>query len=378
MPDKWSAVGSGGLLPAAKDPERVSFPRLILLLALVYPALLLYGSLFPLSGWANSGVHPLAFVGAQFPRYWTVLDLLANLALYVPLGFFWVLLLLGQRHLQKLWWIAAFVALAMSFGVEVTQNWLPSRVSSNLDLVCNGFGALVGVLLARLYGHHWLGRLHFWMTRWIVLDASGELGLLLLALWFVGQWVPEGAAFVSGDWRELWVSWPPDWAPRFGEIAAVRLESASVAAFLLTVGLMLREILNCRRRQCLSVILLFFLCAVTTRAIAAAFMVKTAAAFNWLTFGAEIGLIAGAVLLIPAIFVPATVRRWLALLALLFGTLSINLAGENPYLQSAVPPGSGGAFQNFAGLTELVAVLWPLAALVWWASRLRRSSIMAG
>lgn len=359
-------------------PRGLPFSRLIGLLALIYPALLLYGSLFPLLGWTDSGVRPLAFLGAPFPRYWTLLDLLANLGLYLPLGFFWTIWLRGSPHLQRFWWCATLAAVALSFGVEVTQNWLPSRVASNIDLLCNALGALTGALLARYFGPRWLAAVDTWAARWLIVDASGELGLLLLVLWFVGQWVPEGALFVSGDWRAVWTGWPPDWAPSFGETAAVRLESAAVACYLLVVGLMLRELLFGQRRQRLAGVFLFFVCAVTARAIAAAFMVRPAAAFDWLTFGAESGLLAGSLMLVFAFYMPARLRCWMAVVALLCGTLAINLAGPNPYGLSVLPPGSGGSFTNFAGLTELVAVLWPLAALVWWVSRLRRSPIMAG
>lgn len=354
------------------------FARLIGLLALVYPALLLYGSLFPLFGWTDSGLRPLAFIGWSFPRYWTVLDLIANVGLYLPLGFLWAIWLIGRPGLQKIWWIATLAGVAMSLGVEVTQNWLPNRVPSNLDLVCNVLGAAIGVLLARYRGLRWLARLQVWANRWLIIDASGELGVLLLILWFVGQWVPDGAAFVSGDWRAVWTSWPPDWAPRFGETAAVRLEAAAVAAYLLAVGLMLRELLRGERWRSLAVVCLFFLSAATARAISAAVMVRPAVAFDWLTFGADSGLLAGTLVLVAACYLPARLRCWMALLALIGGTLAINLAGPNPYGLSLLPPTSGSAFTNFAGLTALIAVLWPLAALVWWAGRLRRSPIMAG
>ena len=352
------------------------FGRLIGLLALVYPALLLYGSLFPLLGWTATGVAPLAFLSAPMPRYWTLLDMFANLGLYLPLGFVWTLWLLGRRNLQKIWWIAALLAVAMSLGIEVTQNWLPTRVPSSLDLACNTLGAVVGAILARRWGHRWLTALANWASAWVSVDASGQLGLLLLGLWCVGQWVPDGAVFVAGDWRALWTAWPPDWAPRFGEASAPRLEAVAVAGYQLAVGLMLRELLVCGRRQGLAVACLFFFGAVTTRAIAATFMVGVAAAFDWLTFGAQSGLVAGALLLIPAFFLPATARRWTAATGLLCATLAINLAGPNPYGVTALPPGSGGAFYNFAGLTELVAVLWPAGALFWWIGRLRRSPIM--
>lgn len=346
--------------------------RLSGLLALVYPALLVYGSLFPLTGWRDAGVEPLAFLLAPLPRYWTVLDLIANLGLYLPLGFLWALGLLRWPVLQKIWWLAVLPAIALSFGVEVVQNWLPARVPSNLDLACNALGALIGVVLARWRGETWMNTLHDWVGAWLRLDRSTELGLVLLVLWFVGQWVPEGPVFVSGDWRALWTSWPPDWAPRFSEAAAPALEAVAVAGHLLAVGLLLRELLRGSRVQGLAVACLFFLCAATTRAVAAAFVVRTAAAFDWLTVGAEQGLIVGSLLLLPAFFLPDRPRRWFAVASLVVATLAINLASTNPYRDSALPPEAGSAFTNFVGLTELVAVLWPLVALFWWAGRLRR------
>ncbi|HET6718963.1 MAG TPA: VanZ family protein [Rhodocyclaceae bacterium] len=352
--------------------------RLSGLLALVYPALLLYGSLFPLAGWRDSGVAPLAFLNAPFPRYWTVLDLLVNVGLYLPLGFLWALWLLRWRWLQKIWWIATVPAVALSLGVEVVQNWLPTRVPSNLDLLCNGLGGLVGVLLARRWGDAWMAALQYRIGRWLQLDRSAELGVLLLGLWLVGQWVPAGPVFVSGDWRGVWTAWAADAAPPFSEAAALRLEVVAVAGHLLAVGLMLRELMHGSRWQGLANVCLFFLSAATARAVAAAFMVRTAAAFDWLTVGAQHGLIVGSLLLLPAFFLPDRWRRRLAIAALPLATLAINLAGPNPSGLSVLPPEAGGAFSNFVGLTELVALLWPLAALFWWLSRLRRSPIMAG
>ena len=354
------------------------FVRLSGQLALVYPALLIYGSLFPLTGWRDSGTPPLVFLSAPFPRYWTVIDLLANVGLYLPLGFFWALWLLRWPVLKKIWWIAALPAAALSLGVEVTQNWLPARVPSNIDLVCNVLGGVIGVMLARCQGERWMATLHQWIGGWIKLDRSAELGVLLLGLWLVGQWVPDGPAFVSGDWRALWTSWPPDWAPDFSESAGPTLEAIAVAGHLLAVGMMLRELMGGSRWQGLANAALFFLGAATARALAAAFMVRTAVAFDWLTVGAQQGLIVGGLLLIPVFFLPDQVRRWLAVLTLLLATLAVNLAGPNPYGLSALAPDAGGAFSNFFGLTELVAVIWPLAALLWWISRMRRSPIIAG
>ena len=44
--------------------------------------------------------------------------------------------------------ITVLAAGVMSLGIEVLQGWLPSRVPSNLDLLCNLIGAAGGVAVA--------------------------------------------------------------------------------------------------------------------------------------------------------------------------------------------------------------------------------------
>lgn len=79
------------------------------------------------------------------PRYWTAFDLATNVLAYLPFGF------LGAAILrQRLGPLAAWLlAVALGFGLELTQNYLPNRVPSSLDLACNAGGAL----LARQPGH---------------------------------------------------------------------------------------------------------------------------------------------------------------------------------------------------------------------------------
>ena len=57
-------------------------------LALAWLGLVVYGSLHPFAGWRDTGVSPFAFLEGGWPRYWTVFDLAANVAVYLPLGFF--------------------------------------------------------------------------------------------------------------------------------------------------------------------------------------------------------------------------------------------------------------------------------------------------
>ncbi len=71
------------------------------------------------------------------------LEFLANIALFVPIGMF-LLLLFGNR----LWWVAVAASFAMTIAIETVQRVIPGRVSDERDLLANGIGALIGVLVA--------------------------------------------------------------------------------------------------------------------------------------------------------------------------------------------------------------------------------------
>jgi glycopeptide antibiotics resistance protein len=73
-------------------------------------------------------------------------EFMANVVLFVPMGVF-VVLLLGRR----LWWAGIFAGVLASCWIELAQGiWLSDRVSDPRDLVSNGLGTLLGVLLALL------------------------------------------------------------------------------------------------------------------------------------------------------------------------------------------------------------------------------------
>lgn len=71
------------------------------------------------------------------------LEFLANIALFVPVGMF-LLLLFGTR----LWWVALTASFAMTAFIEFAQRSIPGRVPDERDLLANGLGALIGVLIA--------------------------------------------------------------------------------------------------------------------------------------------------------------------------------------------------------------------------------------
>lgn len=71
------------------------------------------------------------------------LEFLANIALFVPVGMF-LLLLFGTR----LWWVALTASFGMTTFIELAQRSIPGRVPDERDLVANGLGAVIGVLVA--------------------------------------------------------------------------------------------------------------------------------------------------------------------------------------------------------------------------------------
>ncbi|GEM_PF-28155 len=341
-------------------------------LALAWLGLIVYGSLHPFSGWRDTGVSPFVFLGAAWPRYWTAFDLLANVAVYLPLGFFMALAFsrLPWRYTAPI--LAALLCAAISFGLETTQTWLPSRVPSNLDFVCNAIGGLLGAVLALVTGPRIFVRLAALQQRLVAPIPHAEMGLTLLGLWLLVPLSPETLLFGAGDFRH-WFDWPgvlPFDAERF-----VVIEASVAALNALAIGLIVR--LLCARLFAACLIApLFLVLGLTVRTLAAAILIGPGEALAWLTAGARYGLIASALLLCLTIWLPARPRLILILLALAAGTLLVNLAPPNPYSITALATWRQGHFLNFNGLTRVAATLWPFLVLPFLLLAARRPPIM--
>jgi VanZ family protein len=118
--------------------------RWIVLVAIVaYLALVAVATLGPPS--IAGGVFDLVVRltgGAMSPRS---LEFAANIAMFVPLGFLFVLFL-GPRQ----WAWALVVGALLTLGIEGVQMVIPGRVPDVRDLIANGSGAVVGVVLGYL------------------------------------------------------------------------------------------------------------------------------------------------------------------------------------------------------------------------------------
>jgi glycopeptide antibiotics resistance protein len=155
--------------------------------AAVFTAFAVYGSLVPLNYTSISLSDavdrfrqiPFLQLGVQSRADWV-----ANVLLFVPLGFFW----LGTMSLDRPRWQAVLLApavlqwgAALAVGLEFTQLWFPDRTVSQNDIAAESLGTLVGVCVWIAVGQpvaEWLRTL--WNLR------PTKLFEWLLQLYFAG------------------------------------------------------------------------------------------------------------------------------------------------------------------------------------------------
>ena len=116
----------------------------------VYLGLLAWATLTPQSAPASTNLlWSLARIFGRFDAtQWLtfmVLEFLANIALFVPLGLFFVLLFGRNR-----WWLAILIGIALTVLIEYAQQFISGRISDPRDLVSNSLGAVIGTILGLL------------------------------------------------------------------------------------------------------------------------------------------------------------------------------------------------------------------------------------
>lgn len=336
-------------------------PRLPRYLAASCALLIAYACLYPFTGWQASGLPLLDYLDAPWPKYLRVEDMIVNVLGYIPFGFVLVAALPRRWHPLAAMLAATLLGSLFSFAIETTQNFLPTRVSSNLDIGCNALGTLIGALAGALVGRRLFDSGHgiqYWRTRIIVPGRTGDVGLILLALWLLAQAMPDSALFSAGDLRRLLsLPTPMPFQPR----PFFTLEAAMVATGLFAIGLFARCMMRAAR---IWPVLALLVLGIATKSVATTMFVSPGDAWLWLTPGTRNGLIAGAVLLLPALMLPRVLQHALAGMALLGTATLANLLPENPYLAGA-PRLVSGTFENFHGLMRLLSGAWPFLALAW-------------
>ena len=323
--------------------------------------LAIYGSLYPFAGWRDSGVSPLLFLTAAWPRYFTGFDLTANTLAYLPIGFLWATVLSTRLPAFAAFCVAALLGAALSGSLEIAQHFLHSRVPSNLDLAMNSLGVLLGAAAGMRWGAHLLdgGRLHNWRNQRFLGGSTGDYGLLLVMLWLLTQLNPETFLFGNGNLRGL-IGLPA--AIDFEASRFFEMEMMTVAAQTLAIAL-IGSRLAANHPVLLPLALLG--AALAVKSFALMLLMQSVQGFAWITPGTLGGLLIGMVLWAGALRLAPAERQPLAALALMLATVLANLMPDNPYLENTLRVWQQGHFLNFNGLTRLASSLWPFLALPW-------------
>jgi VanZ family protein len=340
--------------------QRTFLPHI---LAILYGLAIAYASLQPFAPWIPPPPGTPFWVLAPWPPKWTRFDVVANVIAYVPFGAFVALI---PRRASPLFrtGIALATGAALSFGMETLQMFLPMRDASLVDLLSNSGGALAGGLLGGTLvraqrTRHMLSSAR---ERAFLESRLGDVGIALLALWLTAQLNPGIALFAVNYEPGLH---PPALAIA-PDIAGTMLDAAQSAFQLIGVGLFLALLLR-DRRYVGGALLLLIGVAFMIKGVAAWLLLKPAAWEAWLKPGVAIGIAAGSLGLLLAVFLPRPAQVAACAIALL-SSLLLPLAGND--LASAPAPLTlfnwrYGHLLNFNGLTHTVLLIWPIAAAAW-------------
>ena len=141
--------------------------------------IILWGSLYPLIFVPRHDIGGAlgAFIDSVHDQPSSRGDILANIALYAPLGFFLALALSRPLGLVLSVIVITLFALMLSTSIELTQFYIPGRYTSVYDAANNTLGGFLGALIGGLVG----GRVRFPLLRNFTADP---VAALILAAFF--------------------------------------------------------------------------------------------------------------------------------------------------------------------------------------------------
>lgn len=338
--------------------------RLMWLLAGAYALVVCYASLQPFTGWRTPPEDLRGFLSAPWPRYITVVDVTLNIIAYLPLGFLTATAARSRHGAGGAVLFALFGCAVLSITMEALQLFNPMRVASNIDVMTNTLGALIGSMAAPLFAPS--RRLGVALTRfrnaWFAPGPLPDVALVIFALWVVAQLNPVTALFGTGNVRNTFDL--PAWfqhTPRLFVSTEALVVSLNLLALGLLAGVFTRE-----RGQSYALVGMMVGAGLVVKTGAAVLYSKPAGPLAHLTPGVLLGMGCGIAILYPLLKLP---RRLLATagIACLLGALAIvNLGPDNPYQN--MPPqimiGSTSHVVNLSDMTRALSEIWPVFAIV--------------
>jgi VanZ family protein len=355
------------------EEPRITETRLRLRAWLIfgYTLFIMYGSLSPFVGWREPGFDFLDVLRTPLQFTYTAFDAVINLLSYLPLG-----LLVGLTARSRFGTPTSVIfglcaGVLLSACMEYLQMYLPTRVSSNMDILTNSSGALLGALLA-VSMTSWTGlfsRITRWRNDLFRHGKEMDFGLALLALWMFGQINPSlpmlGNVFISGVASQPFVTPPP--APFNG------WESSVVTLNLLMLGTLTLTLLRVPRHIVMALLVILSTVALA-KFITAALLLKSWALLLWINSEAVFGMMLGILLLFAALWLPLSVVIGFGAAASLCDFVMVNFVfGNNsPSAAMSIYHWHYGHLLNYNGLAQTITLVFPLLLLfhLWRARKL--------
>ena len=342
---------------------------------MAYLLLIIYASWFPFTGWRDTGVAPLAFLNLVKQRYFTGFDVGVNIVGYIPFGL--LLVLSFYPRVRGVWAVllAALIGIFTTGVMETVQNFLPSRVPSNLDFVTNAGGALLGAVLGALWAPGLLDRSRLFKLRqrWFAPHASQ--GLVLVAMWPLAQIYPQSYLFGHGQVLPIVSGWLSSWFDTEIDLVAMLrpgvtmsveqywLSETIITACGMTGAALTLLCLTRRGAPRMLLVLALLGTGLLVKTLASSLFFAPDNALLWATPGAEGGFLIGLIMLAGLAFAPQVAQRRLAVVTLVLSLIVVNTIPANPYFVSTIQAWQQGKFLNFNGAAQFLGMAWPIFAL---------------
>ena len=167
----------------------------------LYTLFIIYGSLFPLSGWRIPWVSLLDSWRFAAGDHLSRSDLITNFLGYIPLGFLLCSVLSDRFRRFVLIALTVIIGTSLSFCMEYCQLYLPDRTSSLFDLLFNIFGVLSGGFLychlkkGMSFGH----TIRLWRDACFHEGWVADIGIAVVVAWSATQLIPFIPTFDVGE-----------------------------------------------------------------------------------------------------------------------------------------------------------------------------------
>lgn len=368
-------------MPDAEPPSTARHLSSAVPLAVLFAGLVVYASLYPFTGWfwpAGAGLRELLVL--TIPRWRIPSDMWFNFLGYLPLGalVYGAGVRSGGRALPV--WLATVAAgTLLSYLMELTQQFLPRRYPSGLDLLLNASGTFVGATLAAvLQGLRVVDRWQAVRDRWFDSQQGSGSALALMVVWPVGLLFPAPMPLGLGpSWERLeaalvelldGVSWAQGWVDAMVEQPTVftRLgpvqEGLGVVLGLLGPCLVAFSVTRPGWRRGVMALGAAALGLATTT-LSAALNFGPSHALTWLTPAVVPAFVVG---LLAAAACMRLNQRFTAALGIALLSAQVMLVAQapaDPYFADSLQAWEQGRFIRFHGLAQWVGWIWPLAAI---------------